>query len=281
MSVAFVLLVALFAGGVVAASRSGVYGTGTISTAGDRTAAFDLPNGNDVLAYWRTGATRRPWVVFVHGGYWRAGSASTAGTADWGQLEVGRGTALFSVGYRLVPKVTWPLPELDVQVGVAWIRSHAANFGLDLSKGFIVGSSAGGQLASIAALDSGEFAGAVSLAGALDPLAAYTTPTNPRLGLASLALLGGHPPDAAPQLWQDARAAAHVGRHRVPFLIMHSRHDPTVSVTMSEDFAADLRAHGNDVSLHVLPGKAHGLGSANDLWLMNMWIDRILAERTR
>jgi acetyl esterase/lipase len=244
-----------------------------------KAATFAMGHGNNVYAYWDRAHRDVPWIVYVHGGYWEHGSGRQANALALARHERSRGYAAFSVDYRLVPSVRWPTPENDVKTAVTWIRAHAARFGLDPAKGFIIGSSAGGLLASVAGLDLGGFAGVVSMAGAVDPYAFYRTAPNPTLRTASLALLDGRTPRQAPAAWQAARAATHLGRHRMPFLLMQSRGDATVPVSASIDFDHALRAAGYPVRLVELPGRTHSLTTASDTAIVDRWMATVLAKK--
>ncbi|MEU6862182.1 alpha/beta hydrolase fold domain-containing protein [Streptomyces sp. NPDC046876] len=97
------------------------------------------------------------WLVWAHGGSWRAGSAS-----DWhhATAELARFSrfAVVSVDYRLAPEVRHPAMVEDVLAALAWAREQARAEGTGpvLAVG---GDSAGATLAACAALacrDRGE-----------------------------------------------------------------------------------------------------------------------------
>ncbi|MGW6612926.1 alpha/beta hydrolase [Streptomyces erythrochromogenes] len=95
------------------------------------------------------------WLVWAHGGSWRAGSAQ-----DWhgptAELARISGFAVASVDYRLVPEVRHPAMVEDVLAALAWAREQAreqdgerAGDPLPVAVG---GDSAGATLAACAAL---------------------------------------------------------------------------------------------------------------------------------
>jgi acetyl esterase len=241
---------------------------------------YDMPHGNHVDAYWRKGRRNVPWVVFIHGGFWSYGYAYTAGTRAWGQHERARGFAAFSIDYRLVPHVQWPTPLDDVKYAIAWIRAHAQTFGLDLNRGFVFGHSAGGLLASVTALQTGDFRGAIDLSGAVDPLSEYESAPDTHLRTAALALMGDQLPVDDPRRWEQARAVHYIGQHTFAFLVMQSRHDRTVPFASNSQFAAALRAHDYPVTLLAIPGTDHELTTAHDTALEDQWMDNILQGTT-
>jgi acetyl esterase/lipase len=105
-------------------------------------------------------ASAEPWpvVVFVHGGGWTSGDKDLrVGGADVyrniGRYLASRGVGTAVVSYRLQPEVGWQEQVEDVARAVAWVRAHVAHYGGDPEALFVMGHSAGGQLAVHVALD--------------------------------------------------------------------------------------------------------------------------------
>jgi acetyl esterase/lipase len=48
-----------------------------------------------------------------------------------------------AINYRLAPEIKWPAGAEDVGAAVTWVRDHAADFGGDPNKIFVMGISAG------------------------------------------------------------------------------------------------------------------------------------------
>jgi len=79
----------------------------------------------------------------------------------WGPYLAARGIAMFSISYRLATKgKTFPQAVQDVLAGVQFVRGKAGEFGIDPQRIGLMGASAGGHLASLAALSwsTGKFA---------------------------------------------------------------------------------------------------------------------------
>ncbi len=66
-----------------------------------------------------------------------------------------RGWICVAVEYRLSPRATFPDHIVDVKEGLAWVRTHIADYGGDPNRLVITGGSAGGHLSSLAALTPG------------------------------------------------------------------------------------------------------------------------------
>jgi len=99
-----------------------------------------------------------PVVVFVHGGGWTSGDRGLrfGGEDVYGNL--GRYLAAHGIGaavisYRLQFEVDWRDQVEDVARAVAWVRTHIGDHGGDPNALFLMGHSAGAQLASYVALD--------------------------------------------------------------------------------------------------------------------------------
>ena len=108
--------------------------------------------------YLPKGAKAAPALVAVHGGGWVQGARSAF--QYWGPYLAMRGVALFSISYRLATKgKMFPQAVQDVLAGVQFMRGKAGELGIDPQRIGIMGASAGGHLASLAALSGKKFLG--------------------------------------------------------------------------------------------------------------------------
>lgn len=99
----------------------------------------------------------RPLIVFVHGGGWSRGDKRT-GTRLLAPFS--SSYAYASINYRLAPAVTLKESAQDVAVAVAYLQQHAAEFGIDPKRVFLMGHSAGAHLAALVGVDPEYFAAA-------------------------------------------------------------------------------------------------------------------------
>lgn len=123
-----------------------------------------------------------PLIVFVHGGGWEKGDKSnTTGAAKVAHFRA-QGYAVASVNYRLVPNVRVEDQAADVASALAWLRTNAANLGVDPARIVLMGHSAGAHLVALVGTDPSYTAAAgfplASLRGVI-PLdgAAYDVPS--------------------------------------------------------------------------------------------------------
>lgn len=89
-------------------------------------------------------------VVYLHGSAWYLG--------DKGQLTgpvfrawAADGHVVMDVAYRMCPETDVRGMVADAQAAVAWLKAHAAEFGVDPQRIVLSGTSAGGHVALIAA----------------------------------------------------------------------------------------------------------------------------------
>jgi acetyl esterase len=90
-------------------------------------------------------------LVFLHGGGFVFGDLETH-DAQSRRLANRTRSAVLTVGYRRPPEHRFPAAPDDVDTVLAWVRDHGASRGLDLGRVALVGDSAGGNLALVAAL---------------------------------------------------------------------------------------------------------------------------------
>jgi acetyl esterase/lipase len=226
--------------------------------------------------YTPAGATGAlPTLLYLHGGAWAAGDKSDMAVERLMPL-VGHGFAVASANYRLVPSVTYPAPVHDVKAAVRWLRANAAEYSLDPDRIAIGGASAGGHLASLAALtegdpelegDVGEHAGVSSAVGAVvayfpgsdllisggrAPLEAQILPPPP-----TAALLGLERIDDDPELVRSAspRYRAHAGAP--PHLLLHGDRDTMVNHEQSRLLHEALSAAGASSLYMLISGAGH------------------------
>jgi acetyl esterase/lipase len=162
----------------------------------------------------------RPVVVHFHGGGFHSGNKNREARPLIGHL-VGNGTVCISANYRLRPRVSHADQVADVRTAIEWAQSHAAEYGGDPSRLFLVGSSAGAYLAIEAVND-----GAVGIAGVICRYGYYSnlTPT----------------------------------RDLPPILVIHGENDLFVRASNAREFVERMRAgSAAPVDYVELPGAHH------------------------
>lgn len=87
-----------------------------------------------------------PVIVSVHGGGYVYGSKEVYQYYAANLAE--NGFAVVNFNYRLAPETRFPAQLEDINSVLCWLEAHREEYGLDLNNVFVVGDSAGAQLAS-------------------------------------------------------------------------------------------------------------------------------------
>jgi acetyl esterase/lipase len=209
-----------------------------------------------------------PTLLQVHGGGWVIGDKSQQGRPLMKHMAQ-LGWVCFAPNYRLSPKATWPDHVVDVKRAIAWVREHGAEYGAD--PGFLVltGGSAGGHLASLAALTPNDPAyqpgfedadtsvqGCVPYYGVYD-LAGETGTRAAKVRHETLmARLVMKTREAS--TFSAASPLVRVNADAPPFLVIHGRNDTLVPVEEARLLVSRLRATSAQPVLYLeLPGTEH------------------------
>jgi len=94
-----------------------------------------------------------PLIIFIHGGSWTKGDKMDYLIYLLSYAEKGYITA--SLSYRFAQEAKFPAALEDVICGVEWLKANGAEYGIDSSNVALVGGSAGGHLALMAAYTIG------------------------------------------------------------------------------------------------------------------------------
>ncbi|HEX6514302.1 MAG TPA: alpha/beta hydrolase [Nocardioidaceae bacterium] len=130
-------------------------------------------------------AGREPVVVFLHGGGFVFGELETH-DAQARRLANRTGMAVLSVDYRRPPEHPFPAAPDDVDTVVSWLRDAGPALGLDTGRAAVLGDSAGGNLALVAALrNPGTFTAAVLVYPFIDPSGRHYTAERDNGGLSA------------------------------------------------------------------------------------------------
>lgn len=214
-------------------------------------------------------ATGAAMVVCPGGGY--AGLAPHEGR-DYAMWLNEIGIAAFVLKYRLGSAgYRHPVMLQDAARAVRYVRGKAAEWKLDPRRVGIMGSSAGGHLAStlLTHFEAGD-------PNAADPIERESS--RPDIGVlcypvitmgetthagSRRLLLGDHP---ASELVRLLSNELQVTKDTPPTFLFHTAEDGAVSVQNSLAFAAALAQHGVPFALHVYPKGAHGIGLGTREW---------------
>src|SRR3954471_17625163 len=117
-----------------------------------RDIAYATAHERQVLdVYAPAGAKNVPVVFWIHGGGWQAGNKSMVGVKPKAFTEAG--FVFVSISYRLLPTVDMTALTSDVATALGWVHKNIATYGGDPARLFVMGHSAGAQLAALMCTD--------------------------------------------------------------------------------------------------------------------------------
>ncbi|HZE32463.1 MAG TPA: alpha/beta fold hydrolase [Actinoallomurus sp.] len=231
------------------------------------TYAYGTDPKQQLDAYYTPTTTKQPALVIIHGGYWYEDDKSSwTATAQW---YAERGYAVFSINYRLNTQSGWTAQRTDAINAIAWIKSHATQFTIDPKRVLILGSSAGGQIATaVGTYGTGTtyVRGIVALSPVASPYRAYNdgqaagaSASKQKLRDNSTLLARCHPTSSDTTCWKrwtDAVVKNHASSGDAPMYLLHSEGD-FVPSTHSADLCTALKAKTVSCTLQVVPGSGH------------------------
>jgi acetyl esterase/lipase len=187
-------------------------------------------------------AKNLPVVFWIHGGGWQTGDKSLVKEKPKAFVE--RGFVFVSTNYRLLPKVEMDTLFRDVAKSLGWVHRNIAEHGGDPHRIFVMGHSAGAQLAALMCIDDrylkaegvpfSALKGCVPVDGDTYDIPAIIETAETRLRA------HGEPPPRFghrqkfgndPEKHRDYSAVTHVakGKGIPPFLILYVADHPDVS----------------------------------------------------
>ncbi len=234
------------------------------------------------------GAGPHPVLVYLHGGGWVCGSATTHRKLGYRFAEAGY--LVFNVNYRLAPEHPFPTPFEDCVEAIRWAGREAQRFGGNPERLAVGGDSAGGNLSAAAAI---ELAGspdapkaALLLYGLFDFATIGDAPEGSPAAAGPLAAMGeklidimvgsylGAEPSAA--LLADPRVSPlHEAAKLPPCHIMVGGADPLAA--QAERLARALESAGVPFEHHVDEGMPHGYAQMEFFPAARPAIDRMVA----
>lgn len=194
------------------------------------------------LAY-AEGEGSKPAIVYVFGGRWRSGSRLN-NQGNWERLAKWAETGFFTmtIDHRLVGGSPAPAPYEDTLCAIRWLHAHAAEYGVDENRIYMIGNSSGGHLAALTAMVGdgpytraggwekarGDVGAAISVAAAYD------------LNSLSWGNLWTPVSGDIEASRRQASPMFQVGPSSTPLLVIHSDDDQSVPIKQALDMVQTL-----------------------------------------
>jgi acetyl esterase/lipase len=230
------------------------------------------PGGSEhLLDIWRrhdvTPGRRAPVLIQVPGGAWAVnGKRGQAYTLMSRMVELG--WICVSINYSKSPRCAFPAHIIDVKRAVAWVRENIADYGGDPSFIAITGGSAGGHLASLAALTPNDpafqpgFEDADTTIQAVAPYYGvydFTDAENMHelmLPFLEQFVMRARYADDPERFW-TASPISYTHHEAPPFFVLHGEKDELVPCGQARAFCAALRAAGAPTVAYAELANAH------------------------
>ena len=201
------------------------------------------------------GGGLRPALMQIHGGGWVIGDKREQGISLLTHMAA-QGWVGVNVNYRLSPGAAFPDMLIDLKRGLAWIREHAEELGVDPDFICVTGGSAGGHLCALVALTENDptyqpgfekadtsVAAAVPFYGVYDftPTGAFGSDPQIYSRFLEPFVMKAFVADE-PQRYREASPVHHIHPDAPPFFVIHGDKDTLAPVEDARVFVERLLA---------------------------------------
>ncbi len=224
---------------------------------------------------------KRPCMLIVHGGGWISGNKALL--EPFAIALAGQGYVTVTIEYRFSEEALYPAAVIDINSAMRWMNKNAKAYQIDRNKISIMGSSAGGQLATLIGVtaDSDLFVDKDYLPKVktkihsivdLDGVIAFIHPLSEEGGKpgkpgASTKWFGIHYSKDSTK-WIEASPLTYVGKKTPPTLFIASKY-PRFNAGR-EDMMSIMNQYDIYSEKHVFEDAPHSY------WLFNPWFEPTL-----
>lgn len=196
---------------------------------------------------------QRPALVLFHGGGWTGGTPTQFN--DQATYLAQRGLVWVQVEYRLVKDIPGPPTNCvrDAKSAMRWVRSHAAELGVDFNRIGAGGGSAGGHLAAFVGMVEGndDPKDDVKISPKADALVLF----NPVFDNGPD---GGWGMQRVGDRFKEFSPAHNITPDDPPAIVFLGRNDPLNGVPVVERFQSNMKKVGVRCETRFYDGQAHG-----------------------
>jgi acetyl esterase/lipase len=215
---------------------------------------------------------KRPAIVFFHGGGWMNGSP----TQFYKQCAylASRGMVAITASYRLIATHRTTPRECvkDGKSAIRWIRQHAAELGIDVTRLAAGGGSAGGHVAAAAGTVKGFEEDGEDMAISSKPNALVLF--NPVADNGP----DGYGYEKVKEYWQDFSPMHNIDKKSPPTVFFLGTKDRLIPVATGEKFRDLMQQEGVRCDLHLYEDQAHGFFNSKRFTETLIETDRFLSS---
>ena len=241
--------------------------TATYATVGGRALGLDVyvPRGGTPAP--------APAVLVVHGGGWSSGDRGDS--SRFSEMLAQHGYVVFDVEYRTSPQPNGQAATGDVKCAIGWVKAHAAaaDWQVDPKRITLLGRSAGGHLALLAAYTPGDpklppscdapdttVESVIDYYGPTDLVWGYEHPGNPNVydGRNRIEKLTGGTPSTQAALYHELSPIERITPQSPRTLLIHGGRDQFVAKAHAEMMSDKLRAAEVPFDFLLIPYAQHG-----------------------
>jgi alpha-L-fucosidase 2 len=201
-----------------------------------------------------------PAAILVHGGGWVRGNRTVDVEPLFKPLTAA-GIAWFSISYRLTADFTqFGAAVSDVETAIRFVKAHAKEYRIDPERIALIGESAGGQLALMAALEGSPDLRVKAVVAMYAPTDLVALEENSRF-VPQWVRAGVHGTSWESLILARLRQLSpieHVRRDMPPLLLIHGRMDSMVPFQQSEAMCARVNSVGGQCELFPV-ASGHGM----------------------
>lgn len=220
-------------------------------------------------------ASLNPAVIIVHGGGWVEGNKGT--TPHWNQKFNELGYTVFDVQYRMPPKAGWKDEIGDVKSAIGWVLKHADTYNIDPQKINVMGQSAGGNLAMMAAYSMGDeklppstsvasvpINSVINIYGPADMTEGYKHNPSPAYVETVMKEYIGGTPSQFPERYKILSPIHYIDENTPPTITISGSSDRIIPKEQAEALDRKLKENNVPHELYLLPGTDHAFDIFSD-----------------
>ncbi|WP_242092888.1 alpha/beta hydrolase [Aestuariivivens sediminicola] len=216
---------------------------------------------------------RFPLVLLIHGGGWLTGQKENQRVMA--QHLALHGYIAVTASYRLGLEAPYPAAVIDLKDALVWLRQHAKKYKIHTGQISVLGTSAGGQLATLIGVtpNSERFEPDTSVSEVvqaiinIDGIVSFIHPEAYQEGaMASIWLNGTR--ESNWKNWKEASPLEYVNENAPPMLFINSSQDRFHAGR--DDLISILKNHDIYNEVHTLEDSPHSF------WLLHPWFEPTL-----